>query len=103
MSEENLVLKLELEMDEQTAYQLDGQSRLCNWVYNHLLEKAQELKQEYIKTNNQEAAKTLYSKRGLRNLLPEIKEKHPFLKLVSLTACASPDPRTNRPWKDPRF
>ena len=82
MSKENLVLKLRLEVDAQAVCELDGQSRICNWLYNHLLEKAQELKQEFIQSASTEAAKTLYTKRGLRNLLPQLKREHYFLKVV---------------------
>lgn len=82
MSKENLVLKLKLEVDEQTARELDGQSRICNWLYNALLERSQELKREFIQSGNPSAAKILYTKRGLRNELPKLKKKHPFLKVV---------------------
>src|SRR5687767_5383416 len=59
MSEENLVLKVLLEADNQVSDVLDGQSRICNWLYNHLLEKRQELKQEFIRSGSLEAVKTL--------------------------------------------
>ena len=78
MSKENLVLKLLITADPQGAAELDGQSRICNWLYNHLLDKGQQLKHEF-QSGNSEAAKTLYTKRGLRNLLPKIKEEHHFL------------------------
>jgi putative transposase len=81
MSKENLVLRLSLEVLPEDARELDGQSRICNWLYNHLLEKGQQLKQEFI-SGNPDASKTLYTERGLRNLLPKIKEGHPFLKVV---------------------
>lgn len=82
MSKENLVLKLRLEVEAFAVNELDGQSRICNWLYNHLLEKGQTLKQEFIQSGSPEASKTLYTKRGLRNLLPQCKEEHPFLKVV---------------------
>jgi len=72
MSKENIVLKLRLEADELSANLVDGQSRICNWLYNHLLEKGQQLKQEFVQSSNKEAAKTLYTKRGLRNLLSKL-------------------------------
>lgn len=34
MSKENLALKLRVEVTTQTAGELDGQSRICNWLYN---------------------------------------------------------------------
>lgn len=76
------VLKLALEPDVETSKILDGQSRICNWLYNTLLDKAQNLRQEYIRTKNSQLALTIYSKRGLRNLLPQLREEHPFLKVV---------------------
>src|ERR1700733_10487512 len=82
MSKENLVLKLRIEADPQTLSELDGQSRICNWLYNHLLEKSLELKREFIQSSDPETAKILYTKRGLRNELPKLKEEHPFLKVV---------------------
>jgi len=82
MSKENLVLKLKVDADPQTISELDGQSRICNWLYNHLLEKSLEMKREFIQSGNPEASKTLYTKRGLRNTLPQLKKDHPFLKVV---------------------
>ncbi len=61
---------------------LDDQSRKCNALYNNLLERANELRQSFIDTGNTEHARTLYSRRGLRNLVPAIKETYPYLKSV---------------------
>lgn len=82
MSKENLALKLSIKADPQTISELDGQSRICNWLYNHLLEKSLELKREFTQSGNLEASQTLYTKRGLRNTLPQLKKEHPFLKVV---------------------
>jgi putative transposase len=76
------VVKLPLKPDEANAFVLDGQSRICNWCYNHLLELAQENKTRFIETGDELSAKIVYTKRGLRNLLPKIKEEHNFLKVV---------------------
>jgi putative transposase len=76
------VIKLGLEPDFREAEVLDGQSRICNWLYNTLLDTAQNLRKKYIETKDSSLALTVYSKRGLRNLLPDLKEKHPFLKVV---------------------
>ncbi len=81
MSKENLVLRLRVEVDAAAANELDGQSRICNWLYNHLLERGQQLKREFI-SGNPEASKILYTERGLRNQLPKIKGENPFLKVV---------------------
>src|SRR5271156_6010689 len=76
------VIKLQLEASEEVFRSLDGQSKICNWLYNRLLEKANALRHEFIQTGNAELTKTLYTESGLRNLLPSLKEEHPFLKSV---------------------
>lgn len=76
------VLKLRLYLDEESARVLDGQSKIANWLYNHLLEEAKNLREVYRNTGDSGAGQTLYTKRGLRNLVPGLKEKHPFLKAV---------------------
>lgn len=82
MSRGNAVLRLELVPLQEEAETLDGQSRILNWLYNRLLEMAKVLKDHYIQTQDEESAKTLYTKRGLRNLVPKLKQEHPFLKVV---------------------
>ena len=82
MFEVNFALKLQIEMLEQSAQEVDGHSRICNWLFNHLVEKASKLRQEFITTGNPEVAKTLYTQRGLRNLVPQIKQENSFLKIV---------------------
>lgn len=76
------VIKLQLEGPEEIFRSIDGQSMICNWLYNRLLDKANALRQEFIQTGNSEITKTLYTERGLRNLLPSLKIEHPFLKSV---------------------
>jgi putative transposase len=76
------VIKLQLEASEEIFRSIDGQSKICNWLYNRLLEMANILRQEFIQTGNTELTKTLYTERGLRNLLPSLKEEFPFLKSV---------------------
>lgn len=78
----NTVLKLVLNPIEEAISILDGQSKICNWLYNHLVEKATLLRKDFCETQNLDTAKTLYTKRGLRNLLPKIKQEKPFLKVV---------------------
>lgn len=81
-SELTTVLKLSLEPNEDVASILDGQSKICNWLYNSLLENALKLRQEFIQSSDTQLAKTVYSERGLRDLLPSMKEENPFLKVV---------------------
>ena len=75
-------IKVQLEAEEKTFYSIDGQSKICNWIYNQLLEIANEKKRLFIQTQDKEAAKLVYSQRGLRNLLPSLKKEFPFLKSV---------------------
>lgn len=75
-------IKIEVVADAHSEHILDGQSRICNWLYNHLLDYAIAQKKEFIATGNSECAKTVYTKRGLRNHIPVLKETHHFLKSV---------------------
>jgi len=75
-------IKVQILADEATFRSLDGQSKICNWLYNHLVEKSHHLKKSYIETKDQKVASTLYTKRGLRNELPALKKEKPFLKSV---------------------
>ena len=79
----NKVVKLELEAVSDSTFQIiDSQSRICNWLYNHLLELTDSLKKEAIQTGDFTQAKVIYSKRGLRNQIPALKGKNHFLKTV---------------------
>lgn len=76
------VVKRRLDVDDDSRRVLDDQSRKCNWLYNKLLELANELRTQYRATPTEEVARTLYTKRGLRNQVPTLKKSHPFLKTV---------------------
>ena len=84
MSKERALKNIKLRMDPvlDDADTLDGQSRICNWLSNTLLELAEKHRAEYIQTQNKKSAEIVYSPRGLRNLLPALKEQHPFLRVV---------------------
>jgi putative transposase len=77
-------LKIRLRVDEENAQILDGQSKICNWLYNQLLEKANTLRAEFIASGGKDGqvALILYSKYGLRDLIPAMKRESPFLKSV---------------------
>lgn len=75
-------VKITLEVTEEQAAILDSQSKIANWLYNHLLEHANALRKQYQETQDKEVGKTLYTERGLRNLVPALKVQHPFLKGV---------------------
>lgn len=78
MNEILSVIKLRLYPDEKTAYCLDDQSRKCSSLYNKLLTQANQILQD----GNKDEFKTIYSSYGLRNLVPRMKELHPYLKSV---------------------
>ena len=68
--------KIELVFDQYVKLIFDSQSKICNWLYNQLLEKVNE---EY-KQKQKEA--TLLRGRNLRDVIPQLKKAHPFLKSV---------------------
>lgn len=76
------VVKIPLKVNQKQGQILDGQSKICNWLYNHLLDHANQLKKEYIETQDSSIVTTLYTERGLRNLLPGLKKDKLFLKTV---------------------
>ncbi len=75
-------VKIALAVTEGQAALLDSQSKIANWLYNHLLERANDLRQQYRGSQDKEVGKTLYTERGLRDLIPELKAQYPFLKTV---------------------
>lgn len=75
-------ISLDLHPDKKTALCVDDQSRKCNSLYNNLLEVANDKRQKARETGDKKALKILYSVYGLRNLVPKIKEAHPYLKSV---------------------
>ena len=78
----NFAVKLPLFVEPSVALSLDGQSRILNWAYNHLLEIANTKKEEWKKSQDPELGKLIYTKNGLRDLLPSLKEEKPFLQAV---------------------
>jgi len=75
-------VKILLQVGEGEAAVLDSQSRIANWLYNTLLERANALRTQYRASQDKTVGKTLSTERGLRNLIPALKEQHPFLKSV---------------------
>ena len=80
--EADKAIKLEIFGDDESLWALDGQSRICNRLYNELVHRASEIKIAYTQTGDEYFATMLYSKRGLRNLIPEIKKEYPFFNTV---------------------
>ena len=67
--------KIRVHFTKEVGPILDGQSRICNWLYNHLLDLA---KEDYANGNNLK----LMSDNNLRNLVPKEKKEHKFLSSV---------------------
>jgi len=68
--------KVEVIFSEEDKQILHSQSKICNWLYNQLLELC---KYDYYENNNKNK---LLSGRNLRNQVPRLKEDYPFLKTV---------------------
>ena len=85
MSHATKAIQLEMFEDPElgSSFQvMDGQSRICNWLFNHLLELADQLRKQARESGDFESAKSVYTKRGLRNWIPDLKEQFPFLRSV---------------------
>ena len=82
MPETISAIKLRLNPDSETAGRLDDQSRKCNWLYNQLLQRANQLRDQYKAQPDDAIAQVLYTNHGLRNLVPGLKEENPFLRTV---------------------
>jgi putative transposase len=80
--EQTAVVKIPLLVSREAEEILDGHSRICNWLYNYLLEHANQLREQFRETQDPEISKTLYTERGLRDLIPALKKKKPFLRAV---------------------
>jgi putative transposase len=76
--------KIPFDVDPETSRYLDSQSKICNNLYNRLLEQANGLVRQYAASGGQDsqAAKTVYSKRGLRDLVPLLKVEYPYYRAV---------------------
>ncbi len=75
-------VKIPLTVTAEQAAILDGQSKIANWLYNKLLEVAHALRKQYRATQDKEIGRTLYTERGLRDLIPALKEQYPFLRTI---------------------
>jgi putative transposase len=78
----DIAIELEISGDQESFWILDGQSRICNSLFNELMSRANELKIAFKQTGDEFFSKMLYTKYGLRNLIPEIKKENPFYNLV---------------------
>ena len=85
--------RIPLIVNDQEGRELDGQSRICNWLYNHLLSLANE-------DFDLGKPRKLMSSRNLRDLIPELKEEHPFLKAVHASPLKNTAVRLKQSFQD---
>ena len=81
------VRKIEVEFSKEDGFILDGQSKICNWLYNQLLDACRE---DYRKNGTQ--SKLLYG-RNLRDYGTSLKENYPFLHTVFSSVLKEPSNR----------
>lgn len=81
--------KVELLLDQESALRLDGQSKIANKLQNLLTEKATDLRAAFAEAKQAgrdevaaDLGKVLYTQRGLRNLIPDLRADHPYLNSV---------------------
>ncbi len=100
MKQAKCVVKIAMKVDPSIAACLDDQSRKANKLYNMLIEKAWEALTSYQETGDKEQAKILFDPYGLRNLVPKIKEEHPYLKSVYSSPLKNAGLRATRAFKN---
>ena len=81
------VRKIEVKFSKEDGFILDGQSKICNWLYNQLLDAC---RNDYQKNGRQ--SKLLYG-RNLRDYGTRLKEKYPFLHTVFSSVLKEPSSR----------
>ena len=82
--------KIEVEFKQEDTYILDGQSKICNWFYNQLLDACIK---DYKYNGN---AKKLLSGRNLRNYGTTLKDEHKFLNTVFSSVLKEPSSRIKK-------
>jgi putative transposase len=85
--------KIRIEFTLNDTLILDGQSKICNWLYNRLLSACRE---DYDKNNN---SLRLLEGRNLRNYGVSLKEKYPFLNSVFSSVLKEPSARLLRAYR----
>ena len=81
------VRKIEVTFSKEDGLILDGQSKICNWFYNQLLDAC---KREYREHGTE--SKLLYG-RNLREYGTKLKEQYPFLQTVFSSVLKEPSNR----------
>ncbi len=85
--------KIQVTFTKEDEWILDGQSRICNWLYNHLLDACIK---DYKENHN---SKQLLSDRNLRDYGVSLKEQHPFLKTVFSSVLKEPANRLSNAYQ----
>lgn len=85
--------KMEVEFKQEDIFILDGQSKICNWFYNQLLDACIN---DYKFNNN---AKKLLTGRNLRNYGTSLKEEHKFLNTVFSSVLKEPSARIKKAYE----
>ena len=85
--------KISIFFKKEDEWILDGQSKMCNWLYNQLLDACQK---DYKENNN---ALKLLEGRNLRDYGVSLKEKYPFLNTVFSSVLKEPSTRLLKAYK----
>ncbi len=94
------VVKLAMKVDRNSARCLDDQSRKANCLYNMLIGRAYTELDIYKETGDKEAGSIVFAPYGLRDLVPGVKEEHPFLKSVHSSPLKNSALRATRAFND---
>ena len=82
--------KIEVIFSKEDEYILDGQSKICNWFYNQLLDAC---RKDYKYNGN---AKKLLNGRNLRDYGTALKEEYLFLNTVFSSVLKEPSSRIKK-------
>jgi len=93
MSDQIFARKVKLEVNPETERILDGQSRICNWLFNHLLQMCDD-------DFEMGKPRQLLQGRNLRNQVPLLKQEFPFLKAVHASPLKNVALRLKQSFKD---
>ena len=85
--------KIEVEFKKEDTFILDGQSKICNWLYNQLLDACIK---DYKENGND---KKLLSGRNLRNYATSLKKEHEFLNTVFSSVLKEPSARIKKAYE----
>lgn len=89
-----------LEIDKENSLILDSQSKILNWLYNHLLDECQKNYQNFKDGLITEDELIIKGRYGLRDyMVNEIKPKHSFLSVVYSKPLKEVSTRLNQAFK----